>query len=58
MIFCSRFVGDEETPDGFRSFYAQCLQEALWGDTGLEEIAEELENRWKKQADGQEGRKK
>ncbi|MCI9179015.1 MAG: extracellular solute-binding protein [Lachnospiraceae bacterium] len=58
VIFCSRFVGDEETPDGFRSFYAQCLQEALWGDTGLEEIAEELENRWKKQADGQEGRKK
>lgn len=47
VISCGRFVGDEETPDGFRSFYNQCLQEVLWGDAELEEIAEELEKRWR-----------
>lgn len=46
VIFCSRLIGDEETPDGFRSFYDLCLQDVLWGNTELEKIAEELEKRW------------
>lgn len=51
---CDRVVGEEGTPDGFRSFYDQCLQEVLWGSRPLEEIAGELEARWMaKEGEGQ-----
>ena len=46
VTFCDRQVGDGDTPDGFRSFYDQSLQEVLWGRRPLEEIAGELEERW------------
>lgn len=46
MVRCDRLVGSEGTPDGFRSFYDQCLQEVLWGETPVEEIAGALEERW------------
>ena len=46
MVFCNKFVGDKETPDGFRSFYDQSLQEVLWGEGPLEKISKELEKRW------------
>lgn len=46
MVPCDKFVGDRDTPDGFRNFYDQSLQETLWGVTALEDIARELEERW------------
>lgn len=46
VIFCDRIVGDEETPDGFRTFYDQSLQEVLWGKRSVESIAISLEERW------------
>lgn len=48
MSYCDRLVGDAGTPDGFRSFYDQCLQEVLWGGTPVEDIAKELEERWER----------
>lgn len=48
VVFCDRLVGDRDTPDGFRSFYNQCLKEVLWDRRSLEEIACDLEKRWRK----------
>ncbi len=36
VMLCRQFVGDEDTPDGFRSFYDQSLREVLWGERPLE----------------------
>lgn len=52
VVFCPKFVGDEDTPDGFRSFYDQSLQEVLWGDRPIEDIAQELADRWSEGSEG------
>lgn len=46
VVFCDRIIGDEGTPDGFRTFYDQSLQEVLWGKRSVESIAISLEERW------------
>lgn len=40
------FVGDERTPDGFRTFYARTLWETLWGTVEIPELAAGLIERW------------
>ncbi|MDO4294820.1 MAG: extracellular solute-binding protein [bacterium] len=46
ILPCDAFLGDEATPEGFRNFFNQKLQEVLWENRSLEEIAKEVKEYW------------
>lgn len=46
IIPCDAFLGDETTPEGFRNFFNQKLQEVLWDNRSLEAISKEVKEYW------------
>ncbi len=46
MVSCTQIIGDPDSPDGFRNFYNQKLQEVLFGNRSLSVIATEIRQNW------------